>query len=113
MDRTAHALALATALLLFDPAVQAGDGGGEGATVAVECTRSSGLIKLRVQNHRRIGRLELLILDANGRILYHEEGKAMTGELVRVLDKGLFPKGEHHLTVKARDFSISQRFAVQ
>ena len=113
MNRTAHTLALACALLLFSPAIQAGAGSGEGATVAVECTRSSGLIKLRIQNHRRIGPVELLIIDANGRTLYHEEGKAMTGELVRVLDKGLFPKGEHHLTVKARDFSITQRFAVQ
>ncbi|MBP6698681.1 MAG: hypothetical protein KA175_13760 [Flavobacteriales bacterium] len=98
---------------MLNPSLRAGGGGEESATVAVECTRSSGLIKLRIQNHRRIGPVELLIIDANGRTLYHEEGKAMTGELVRVLDKGLFPKGEHHLTVKARDFSITQRFAVQ
>ncbi|MBK8338688.1 MAG: hypothetical protein IPK99_01115 [Flavobacteriales bacterium] len=113
MNRTVHVVMVASALLLFSPSTRAGGGDEKNATVAVECTRSSALIELRIENHRRIGAVELLIIDANGRTLYHEEGKAMTGELVRMLDKGLFPKGEHQLSVKARDFSITQRFAVQ
>lgn len=112
MDRAISAAVLTCALVLFAPPAQAG-GEEEGATVAVECTRSSGLIKLRIANHRRIGKVELLIVDAKGRTLYHEEGKALSEELVRVLDKGLFPKGEHQLSVRARDFAITQRFAIQ
>ena len=49
----------------------------------------------------------------DGRVLYREEGKAMTGELVRRLDKGVFPRGTHTLTVVAKDFAITQRFTIE
>ncbi|MDQ3100604.1 MAG: hypothetical protein M3R08_04400 [Bacteroidota bacterium] len=51
--------------------------------------------------------------DAAGRSLYREAGKAMSTELVRKLDKGVFPKGEHTLTVTAKDFSITQVLVVE
>lgn len=100
-------------LLLAGTGVNAAGGGGEEARVSVECSRGSGLILIQISNHRRIGNVKLEVKDSQGRSLYYEEGKAMTEELVRRLDKGVFPKGEAVLTVAARDLSITQRFIIQ
>jgi hypothetical protein len=83
------------------------------ARVSVECQRNSGLIQVNILNHRKIGKVHLVVKDAKGRTVYIEEGKAMSDELVRRLDKGMFPKGEATLTVTARDFAITQAFTIQ
>lgn len=107
-------LAIAAALFLVHPMANgAAPGGGNEATVFVEATRSSAFIHILINNHRKIGNVALEVKDMEGRVLYREEGKAMTGELVRRLDKGVFPKGEHTVTVVSRDFSITQRFTIE
>lgn len=68
---------------------------------------------MSISNHRKIGKVLLEVKDAKGHVLYSEEGKAMTGELVRRLDKGLFPKGETTLEVTAKDFAIVHRFVIE
>jgi hypothetical protein len=85
---------------------------GEGSSVRVECTRSSAFIQVQVNSDRKIGKVVLEVRDADGRTLYREEGKAMTGELVRRLDKGAFPRGTHTITVRARDLDITQQFSI-
>ena len=116
MKRALHLLGsivLATSLSAAVP------GNGEGrscdtkANLSVSCSRSSGMIQIQIGNCRRIGNVVLEIKDQNGRVLYREEGKARTGELVRRLDKGVFPKGTHTLSVVARDFAITQVFAIE
>lgn len=82
-------------------------------TVSVECTRASGLVQVNILNHRKIGNVLLEVRDASGDLVYVEEGKAMSHELVRRFDKGIFPKGEATLNVQARDFNISRSFVVQ
>ncbi len=81
--------------------------------VQVMCSRSSALIDLNVTSCRKIGNVVIEVRDANGRTLYREEGKAMTAELIRRLDKGTFPKGQLTMTVTARDFSVAQPFTVE
>ncbi len=103
---------LASVLLVSSLSVQAGSE-DHGGSARVECSRSSGLIRLHLNAERRIGRVVLQIADADGRLLYREEGRALRNELVRVLDKGLFPKGEMVLTVKARDLELAQRFTIE
>jgi hypothetical protein len=88
-------------------------GGDDKSTVFVECSRSSAFVHILVKNHRRIGNVVLEVKDLNGRTLYREEGKALSDELVRRLDKGVFPRGEHTLTVSARDLNITQRFSIE
>lgn len=53
------------------------------------------------------------VKDAQGRTLYREEGKAMQDELVRRLDKGILPRGEHNLVITTKDFTLSERFTVE
>lgn len=84
-----------------------------GATVSVECSSASGLIQLQVLHHRRIGKVEIEVRDAEGDLVYLEAGKAMGEELVRRFDKGMFPKGEATLRVKTRDFDITRPFLIQ
>lgn len=86
---------------------------GNGSTVFVDASRGSAFIHILVNNHRKIGNVAIEVKDISGRTLYREEGKAMTGELVRRLDKGLFPRGEHVITVTARDLAITQRFTIE
>lgn len=83
------------------------------STVSVDCQRGSGLINISILNHRKIGKVHLEVRDAKGRVIYIEEGKAMTEELVRRFDKGMFPKGAATLTVQARDFHITESFTIQ
>ncbi|HQW05125.1 MAG TPA: hypothetical protein PLV08_11510 [Flavobacteriales bacterium] len=85
----------------------------EKADVTVNCEPNSGMIRISIQNHRRIGNVSLVVKDARGRTLYIEEGKAMTEELVRRLDKGVFPKGAATITVEAKDFVITRAFTIQ
>lgn len=107
-------LAIATALILVHPVASgAAPVSGNEATVFVEATRASAFIHILINNHRKIGNVALEVKDLEGRVLYREEGKAMTGELVRRLDKGVFPKGEHTVTVVSRDFTITQRFTIE
>lgn len=109
-NRFSLLLALA---LLSSASLQAAGGGKDDPKVYVQCARGSGLIQVTVSNHRRIGNVLLEVKDASGRVLYSEEGKAMTGELVRRLDKGLFPMGEKTVEVTARDFAITQHFVIE
>ncbi|MFN6114493.1 MAG: hypothetical protein ACK6A5_16970 [Flavobacteriales bacterium] len=109
-ERSFFASALAVGLLLSAPTHA--NAPGEGSSVRVECTRSSAFIQVQVNSDRKIGKVVLEVRDADGRTLYREEGKAMTGELVRRLDKGAFPRGTHTITVRARDLDITQQFSI-
>ena len=111
LRRTLPVLGLSMGLLMASPA-HAGEP-HSASTVKVECSRSSAFIQIQVLNHRRIGNVVLEVRDKDGRTLYREEGKAMTEELVRRLDKGVFPRGQHTLTVTARDLSITQVFVIE
>lgn len=93
--------------------VSASPGDKEKARVSVDCSRSAGMIQVNILNHRKIGNVHMVVKDAQGKTVYIEEGKAMTEELVRRLDKGMFPKGDATLTVEARDFTITQTFTIQ
>ncbi len=109
--RISHIL-VALTLSLSLPAFGALPGNDDESTVFVETQRNSAFIHILVKNHRRIGDVVIEVKDVTGELLYREEGKALTGELVRRLDKGVFPKGEHALTVQAKDFTITQRFNI-
>ncbi len=111
LRRTLPVLGMSMGLLLASP-VQAGEP-NSGSSLKVECSRSSAFIQIQVLNHRRIGNVVLEVRDAQGRTLYREEGKALTEELVRRLDKGVFPRGQHTLTVTARDLVITQPFTIE
>lgn len=111
LRRTLPVLGMSMGLLLASP-VQAGEPNC-GSSLKVECSRSSAFIQIQVLNHRRIGNVVLEVRDAQGRTLYREEGKALTEELVRRLDKGVFPRGQHTLTVTARDLVITQPFTIE
>ncbi len=101
-------------LTMFIPSTHAnGSDGNDRATVNVESHRGSSMIMINVLNHRKIGSVLLELKSRDGVVLYREEGKSMSTELVRRLDKGLFPKGDHTLTVTAKDFSITQAFSVE
>ena len=105
-------LALAVALAL-SAGVMAAPGGNDPVNVKVQCTRASSLIQIEVASHRKIGAVSLEVKDRKGVTLYREEGKALTPELVRRLDKGVFPKGTHTLTVVARDFARTEAFTIE
>ncbi|MEZ4807892.1 MAG: T9SS type A sorting domain-containing protein [Flavobacteriales bacterium] len=105
--------AVGLALLLVSSGQAMAGGGTRPGAVTVECTRSSSFIRIDIINHRKIGNVTIEVRDASGRSLYYEEGKAMTEELVRRLDKGVFPKGTAVLTVTARDLRITQQFTIQ
>ncbi|MEO8589237.1 MAG: hypothetical protein ABI432_07715 [Flavobacteriales bacterium] len=94
-------------------AVQAADGGKDEPHVSVQCVRGSGLIQVSISNPRKIGKVLLEVKDPSGHVLYSEEGKALTGQLVRRLDKGLFPKGATTVEVTARDFAITHQFVIE
>jgi|GEM_PF-945728 len=87
--------------------------GNDRSRVSVECSRSSGLIQVNILNFRKIGHVQITVKDAQGKTLYIEEGKSMSEELIRRLDKGMFPKGAATLVVEARDFNITHPFTIQ
>ena len=88
--------------------------GNEGeARVEVLASRQSALVSVNIVNSRTIGNVVIEVRDAKGTVLYKEEGKALTPELVRRLDKGVFPKGQLSLSVTARDFAITRAFTVE
>ena len=104
---------LSFALLLALPATAAGPGCGRATKLLVSCARNSALIDLSIVSCRKIGDVVIEVQDNEGHTLYREEGRAMTLELVRRLDKGTFPKGELTVLVTARDFRVSQRFTIE
>jgi hypothetical protein len=104
---------LASLLAVSVRSVAAAGPGKDEALVRVETSKASGLILIHVSSHRRIGHMVLEVRDDRGMTHYREEGKAMTEEWVRKLDKGAFPKGPMTLTVKARGLSIDQRFVIE
>ena len=81
--------------------------------VQVECSRSSAFVLVNITSFRRIGAISLEVQDGTGRTLYKEEGKALTSELVRRLDKGGFPRGAHTLLVTSKDFALTRSFTVE
>ena len=83
------------------------------ASVQVFCSRASAFVNVSITSFRKIGVVTIEVRNATGLTLYKEEGKALTQELVRRLDKGGFPHGDHTLLVTAKDFSISQVFTVE
>jgi hypothetical protein len=106
------AILLLLATLFAGPVLAASPGKDHRSRVIVESQKGSAFIMVQVLNHRKIGNVAIELRNEQGRILYKEEGKSMSDELVRRLDKGLFPKGDHTLTVVARDFRITQEFTV-
>lgn len=113
MRSSAFVVFLFTALLATVPAGHVLAGGHDDATVMVQSSRASGLVRISIQHHRRIGNVTIDVRDMNGRTFYREEGKALSTELVRNIDKGLLPRGPLTLTVRSRNFSITQAFAVE
>jgi len=103
---------VAALFMLAAPALNA-SAPAEKSSVSVECVKGSGLIQVNIENHRKIGNVVIEVRDAKGDVLYREEGKAMTGELVRRLDKGMFPNGPATVTVETRDFRITRAFEVK
>ena len=115
MKRSLHllgSLLLSTSLLASTPSRGHGEGDHR-ANLSVQCSRTSSLVRINLTAEKRIGKLVLEVRDQQGRTLYREEGNALTGELVRNIDKGVFPRGTHQLTVIARDIEVSQPFTVE
>lgn len=96
------------------PVAGAIPGNADGATrVEVTCSRSSAFVNVSINSYRPIGKVVIEVLDDQGRTWYKEEGKALTPELVRRLDKGTFPKGSLTLKVSAKDLEVSRPFTVE
>lgn len=92
----------------------AGATGGDGASrLQVHCTKASAFVSILIEHEHRIGKVVLQIRDGQGKVIYREEGKALTGELVRRLDKGQLPRGTHTLSVETRDLTLSQQFTIE
>jgi hypothetical protein len=101
-------------LLSAVPAVQATSGLADGTTrVDVTCSRSSAFVSVSINSYRPIGKVVIEVVDAQGRTWYKEEGKALTPELVRRLDKGGFPKAALTLKVRAKDFEVTRPFTIE
>ncbi|MBK9415784.1 MAG: hypothetical protein IPO05_06645 [Flavobacteriales bacterium] len=96
-------------------AVPRGDGSGHagGSHLSVSASRSSAFVTIQLHHHRKIGVVTMEVKDGQGRTLYREEGKAMQDELVRRLDKGILPRGEHTLVVTSKDLTLTERFTVE
>lgn len=107
-----HTVLLAGALSASTP-LFATEGDHDKARVEVVSDRRSAIVAININSYRKIGKVLIEVKDKDGRTLYREEGKALTPELVRRLDKTLLPKGELKLYVTAHDFKIEQVFAVQ
>lgn len=113
MRQSFRVLLLAT-LLSSVPSIGASPGRPEGTTkVEVVCSRSSAFVSVSINSFRPIGKVVIEVVDAQGRTWYKEEGKALTPELVRRLDKGAFPKAALTLKVSAKDIEASRPFTVE
>lgn len=108
-----RALLLAVALGSFSAPSARADGGAGSGRLQVHCTKGSAFVSILLEHHHRIGKVVLQIRDQQGRVIYREEGKALTGELVRRLDKGQLPRGKHTLSVEAKDLLLSQEFTIE
>lgn len=102
-------LVLSIACGSFVPAATPPDGE---ARLEVACERRSAFVNVSINSFRKIGRVRIEVRNAQGLVLYCEEGKALTPELVRRLDKGAFPRGTHAVIVQARDFRLERPFTV-
>ena len=100
-------------LISIVPSAHAWSGLPEGARVEVTCTRSSAFVSVSINSDRPIGRVVIEVVDEKGQTWYKEEGKALTPELIRRLDKGGFPKAALTLKVTAKDFEVSRAFKVE
>jgi hypothetical protein len=99
---------------LVDAAPHADGGGHDGGShLSVSVSGKSAFVTVQLQHHRKIGVVVMEVKDGQGRTLYREEGKAMQDELVRRLDKGILPRGEHNLVITTKDFTLSERFTVE
>lgn len=112
MKTIVRTLFLASMLTAAVP-VLAIDGDHDKARVEVVSNRGSSIIAINITSFRKIGKVLIEVKDKEGHTLYREEGKALTPELVRRLDKTLLPKGDLTLQVTARDFRITQAFSVE
>lgn len=74
----------------------------------VEVSKGSAFMTLQLENHRKIGKVVILIRDVKGNLVYREEGKAMQEELVRRLDRRALPAGTLTVEVESRDMHITQ-----
>lgn len=95
------------------PAIGAGDGCHTATNLTVKCSRASSLVQLNLSGCKKMGKITIEVRDQHGRTLYREEGRALTGELIRNLDKGTFPRGTHEVTVSSKEFAVSQRFTIE
>lgn len=100
-------------LLSAIPAAHALPALPEGTRVEVTCTRSSAFVSVSINSDHPIGRVVIEVVDQQGRTWYKEEGKALTPELIRRLDKGGFPKAAMTLRVTAKDFEVYRAFKVE
>ncbi len=102
-------------LLMLAPAVPAWacKAGDKNTRVVVQCSRSSAFVNVNINSSRKIGRVLIEVLDIKGTVLYREEGKALSPELIRRLDKGGFPRGPLTLQVTTKEFQLSQNFTVE
>jgi len=83
------------------------------ARVEVTCSRNSAFVNVSINSDRPIGKVVIEVVDEMGLTWYKEEGKALTPELIRRLDKGAFPKKAMTLKVSAKDFTVSRPFQVE
>lgn len=98
---------------LLTVSVSAGGPDHHGGRLQVHCSKASAFVSIQVEHEKRIGTITLEIRDQRGLVLYREEGKALTGELVRRLDKGQLPRGTHVLSVQSKALSLSQQFTIE
>jgi hypothetical protein len=108
-----RALILTVALGSLSALSARADGGAGSGRLQVHCTKGSAFVSILVERDHRIGKVVLQIRDQQGRVIYREEGKALTSELVRRLDKGQLPRGKHTLSVEAKDLLLSQEFTIE
>lgn len=114
VERLFRAAAVIAVSAMLSGAAFAGHGDAGGNTrLSVQCSRTSAFVNIQIAHSRKIGKVALEIRDKEGRVLYREEGKALTEELVRRLDKAVLPRGTHVLSVQGKDLSLSQAFTIE
>lgn len=113
MLQTLRPVLLLVLLSSMAPAFAVPGDPGSKARVDVSCSRSSAFVNVSISSDRPIGKVVIEVVDASGRTWYKEEGKALTPELIRRLDKGGFPKSDLTLIVTSKDFEVSRPFKVE